>query len=72
VDDLFGTHKLTGLPVLSAATATAQQLLDTLGFEPDIDGAGALLGPPLSAGTDSGHSSASEMANTYATWTWNL
>jgi maleate isomerase len=63
--------KLTGLPVLSAATATARQLLDTIGFEPDIDGAGALLGPSP-AGTGCGHSSASEMAGTYATWTWNL
>lgn len=36
-------EKLTGLPVLSAATATARQVLGTLGLEPAIDGAGALL-----------------------------
>jgi maleate cis-trans isomerase len=32
-------EKLTGLPVLSAATATARQVLGTLGLEPAIDGA---------------------------------
>ncbi len=36
-------EKLTGLPVLSAATATARQVHGTLGLEPAIDGAGALL-----------------------------
>jgi maleate isomerase len=38
-------EKLTGLPVLSAATATARQLLDTLHLEPEIDDAGELLAP---------------------------
>jgi maleate isomerase len=36
-------EELTGLPVLSAATATAAQILEALGLEPMIDGAGALL-----------------------------
>ncbi|MGH4026262.1 MAG: maleate cis-trans isomerase family protein [Pseudonocardiaceae bacterium] len=36
-------ERLTGLPVLSAATATARRLLDTLGLPPGIDGGGALL-----------------------------
>lgn len=39
-------EKLTGLPVLSAATATTRHVLDTLGLEPAIDDAGTLLTPP--------------------------
>jgi hypothetical protein len=35
---------MTGLPVLSAATATALALLETLRLDPMIEGAGALLG----------------------------
>jgi maleate isomerase len=42
-------EELTGLPVLSAATATARQILDTLGLDPLIDGAGALLGAARSS-----------------------
>jgi maleate isomerase len=38
-----------GLPVLSAATATAHQLLERLGLEPRIDGAGSLLRSPAPA-----------------------
>ena len=33
----------TGLPMLSAATATARELLISLGLDPVIPGAGALL-----------------------------
>ena len=33
----------TGLPTLSAATATARALLETLGLDPAIPGGGALL-----------------------------
>jgi maleate isomerase len=36
----------TGLPVLTAATATTRALLDRLGLEPDVPGGGALLRPP--------------------------
>jgi maleate isomerase len=36
-------ERRTGLPVLSAATATAHQVLDRLGLAPRITGAGRLL-----------------------------
>lgn len=35
----------TGLPVLTAATATTRALLDRLGLQPEIPGGGALLRP---------------------------
>ena len=37
-------ERYTGLPVVSAATATAHTLLGRLGLPPMIDGAGSLLG----------------------------
>lgn len=40
----------TGLPALSAATATTAALLSTLGLPPLIPGAGRLLSDPLPAG----------------------
>ena len=40
----------TGLPVLTAATATTRALLDQLGLRPDVPGRGALLRPqPIAA-----------------------
>lgn len=38
-------QRRTGVPTLSAATATARSLLDVLGLDPVIPGAGALLAP---------------------------
>jgi maleate isomerase len=40
---IAAAEEITGLPVLSAATATAFCLLETLGLDPMIEGAGALL-----------------------------
>ena len=37
-------EEITGLPVLSAATATTLALLETLRLDPMIEGAGVLLG----------------------------
>jgi maleate isomerase len=34
----------TGLPVVTAATATVRELLQALGFEPSVPDAGAALG----------------------------
>jgi maleate isomerase len=42
-------ERRTGLPTLSAATATAHQLLAALGLEPLIDDAGALLSGRIAA-----------------------
>jgi maleate isomerase len=42
LDELEGE---TGLPVISAATATAAEVLDALGFERAVPGAGSLLAP---------------------------
>jgi maleate isomerase len=41
---IVAAEEMTGLPVLSAATATALALLETLRLDPMIEGAGALLG----------------------------
>lgn len=57
-------EKLTGLPVLSAATATARQLLDTLGIEPNIDAAGALLAPPSPASSADCPATGEDLAQT--------
>jgi maleate isomerase len=53
---IAAAEELTGLPVLSAATATAFQLLETLGLDPMIEGAGTLLGG-CGGVSDAGHSS---------------
>jgi maleate isomerase len=42
---LDGLESALGLPVISAATATAAELLDALGLPRDVPGAGALLRP---------------------------
>jgi maleate isomerase len=42
---LDGLETALGLPVISAATATAAELLDALGVPRDVPGAGALLRP---------------------------
>lgn len=43
------TQDRLGLPVLSAATATASEVLSLLGEEPVVDSSGAALSPPVSA-----------------------
>lgn len=44
------TEEKLGLPVLSAATATASEVLSLLGEEPVVDSAGAALRPQVAAG----------------------
>jgi maleate isomerase len=43
LDVVEAAERRTGLPVVTAATATARSLLDALKLEPVIPGGGALL-----------------------------